>query len=430
MKKTHLIAVFVFLVLGFGSFYIFRKPSTVEQTYKFTRLDKDVAAKTDEYTVPFSAVLDEHYMSLYEQQQELQLLAILEQWTNERTKNISVGMHAPKRTLLAICSQYAVRCNLKISVAFDSEQKEFVLVDGKERKLHDLQLQSVQYLAARTQILNYLIEKINANLRMQVLLRLSGKEKKPVQDIIENQIISEKKLRLESEKRWVNFVKVIPHASRMTEEEKKAVFQSLQDRLKNEEIDRYVQKHVLRLPISVNIERPKTQFDVRWDWTPYLGPTPNKNIQFVAFCDFFSSSCRHLLSSYPNLSEAWPNVTFGFRPHFQNEDRFQLMISEMSMCVWLKAPKNFWPFIQEISLIERRNIEKNMYEALEKVQAPIENLKQCFLQRKTEAAVRYHIDTAGFYHIINSPVIFVGQEVYVGPIEGDNLMNLIRRQTL
>lgn len=429
MKKLFLILILV--VIGVMGLWVYfsKSKEIVAQIYQFTRLDPKIAAQSGEYKVFFKDILDENYQQLLEGEREVLILAAIEQWVIPGAiKSCSLKIKKPVRSIAAICNQYGVKCPADIQIHFDPNQETFFKTRNQVHSLDDLKPEDIKVLSQKTQILNYLLKKINESLRNQALKKLSQETKQNQEEYIDSYILSKEQLRAETEKSWYNLVAAIPHAKRMTEEEKKNTFEYLKTNVRSEEIDKYLQKVVLKIPIHVNIQKPKQKLSVRWEWTPYLGPEPTQNLSVIVFCDFFSASCRQLLSSFTTLSSAWPMVTFGFRPFFQDDDRFQLMIAEMSMCVWLKEPSKFWAFMKNIQLIEQNNLEPTLYTAVENAGANLSPIKQCFLNRETQKAVQYHLDSAAYYGVINTPVLFVGGEVFVGPIGDAELMMMIRRQ--
>lgn len=419
----------------YGFFYKKNKVLNSNTIYKFVILPVGTAAKvefknpiaqkSEDIIVLFEDILDNHYQSLLQKKEELLFLAAYEQWIKPNAgtyKKISFNSTKPKRDLLQICVQYGVSCLNTERIRFDSKQNDFLLLDGKKHQLSQLQTNTVPLLAVQTEILNYLSQKIDERIRNKVLYFRAKFKKQTVNDIVASEIISREELIKKTE------LFVVSQNTNLKAEVHKDIFNGIAENIKNEEVDKHIHKNYLVLPISVNIERPSHDFQTKWDWTPYFGKKPGQALKIILFADFFTDASKVAIKNVLKLKHEKNSITVGFRPYFKDQDQLQRLTAEVAMCVWSLYPEFFWSFLEKILSLQKNNLEEGLYKNVIDVGASLETIKQCALSRKMEKIIDYHLQSAQYLKIINTPVIFVGQEVHVGPLSSLDFKKMINRQ--
>lgn len=429
----------LFITFTIGGFFFLKKKKLRTNSlsvYIFKSLPQEQAAqvifknplsqKKETIVVSFSDVLDEHYKSLVEKKNELLVLAAYEQLISSRSQpssRVILGLPQPQRPFRNVCVQYGVVCNQNVDIQFNHQQHSFLKIDDKTFELIDLNQNTVPLLAVKTEILNYLLSKIDQTLRTKALYFLAKKNKSTVDQYIETQVIST--ARLDSLVRDVIFNQ---YKQTPVSEQKKLV-EWLKTTITQEEVNQHLQKNYFQLPILVNVEKPSYSFDIRWDWTPYFGEVSRGIPQVILFADLFNDASHNLLRSFLKFKTKNPMARFGFRPFFNAQDPFQFLAAEISMCVWSKSPKTFWDYLEKSLNIDRSKIEEELYRVVNESGGDSAVIKKCLLAREVKPVVEYHQQSALFYKIINAPVLFVGQEVHVGPMSEIDFKKTLHRQS-
>lgn len=408
MKLKYLIYPFFFLLVV-AVFFIYNNRdlglSKKNSTYVFSKLDPKVAAQVNfrkdlmvdgkPFSVMFEDIFDEHYSSLVNKKEELLVLAAIEQHVKPTDKKVIFGRAQLKRPLLEICNQYQVRCPKDNQVVFDSKQSVFLKTESGMFELNQIDQSSLQLRAAHSEVLNYLLQKISQVISNRVIYLIAKQQNLTVQEFI-NQYI-------------------FPH--------------SKTDKRPQNQIDKYVLQHFVKKPILVNIQQPQYDFESRWEWTPFFGIAPRSNsVHVVFFADFLSDASRKMLQLMLQYKNKKIDATFGFHPFFPSQDAMQRMLAEVSFCAWLQDKESFWKLLDHFLLLKKDFTEEELYELVQKENLNLKEVKSCFLQRKTKDVVDYHLKTAQFLKIINPPVVFIGNEVHIGPVSEMDFERVLERQ--
>ncbi|MBY0384618.1 hypothetical protein K2X05_05615 [bacterium] len=408
MKLKYLIYPFFFLLVVV-IFFIYNNRdlglSKKNSTYVFSKLDPKVAAQVTfrkdlmvdgkPFSVLFEDILDEHYTSLVNKKEELLILAAIEQHVNPTEKKIIFGTQKPKRLLKEICNQYQVHCPNDDQVVFDPQQSAFLKTDTGMFDLNQIDQSSLQLRAAHSEVLNYLLQKISQNISNRLIYLISKQQNLTAQEFIDQYIF--------------------PNAAKG-------------ERPQNQ-IDKYIQQHLVQKPIVINIQQPQYDFESRWEWTPFFGIAPRSNsVHVVFFADFLSDASRKMLQLMLQYKNKKLDATFGFHPFFPSQDAMQRMLAEVSFCAWLQDKEIFWKLLNSFLLLKKDFTEQELYELVQKENLNVKDLKSCFLQHKTKDVVDYHLKTAQFLKIINPPVVFIGNEVHIGPISEMDFERILERQ--
>lgn len=434
------VAIIVWTIVAVGGFFIWQKltdktPVRTKSSYTFASLPPEVAAQVEfknsgfndgkPFVIPFENVLDEHYKSLNTKKQELLFLAAYEQLIKPNAganKKSILNIPAPQRKLEEVCTQYGVACENLSDISFVPTQKDFAVVDGQSFSLKDLKQDTVPLLAVKTEILNHVLSRIDEKIRTKLLYALAKEAGQPVQEYIQAKIISATDLAMLSEQELLRVQPDLPKEAR------KPLLQAMSETKKNEAIDLYLQKNAIELPMKINIDKPKNDFKTRWEWTPYFGEQAGKGIDVILFADFFNDASRTSIRNFLKYQKFDYGATFGFRPYFKKEDQFQWLAAEITMCVWSEQKKVFWQFLERSLFAKKDTVEADFYKAIQDVGGNMESAKRCALSRSMQKVVEYHIQSAQYLKIINTPVVFVGNEVHVGPLSSSDFEKMLLRQ--
>lgn len=440
MNLKNTVVAVVILLVGVGGYFFLSKrgakaPERAQDAYKFTALGSGVAAQVSlknpqlngnkDISISFQEVLDEHYKSLLGKKNELLFLAGYEQFVKPKlasVKRVSFKLEKPKRPLAEVCSQYGVDCQKIGIIEFNPLQKEFLVLDGEVVGVQQLQQKTVPLLAVKTEILNYILQKVDEIIRTKMLYLISKELQLTAQNFIENKIITAAELTALADKELKRLIPDLPA------NEKSRHLQWVRDLKKNEATDIYIQKNHLELPILVNVDQPQNDFKTRWEWTPYFGAKPGKAISVVLFVDFFSDASRTAIRNFLRYKAYDYNATFGLRPYFSKNDQLQWVAAEVSMCMWVKQPQVFWTYLEKALTASRDTVEGDLYKAIENAGGNVETIKKCVLSRDMKKVVEYHLQSAEYLKIINPPVVFVGNEVVVGPLGNSDFEKMLLRQ--
>lgn len=438
-KKTVLQLVVVVVVVSVAAiFFLFKKERRAgpqDSIYTFVKLPPGTAAQVklkdsklmgqDQVVVLFSDILDEHYKSLVGKQQELLFLAGFEQILKSRIstfKKASFKLSKPLRPLAQVCSQYGVACSRLEDIDFDLGQKEFLVVDNEAIPLLQIKQNTTPLLGAKTEVLNYLLQRIDEQLRMKLLYHVAKKEQKSIQQVVETHIAPSEKIVALAEAEVDRLYQPLSRAAR------KPFYAALKEAKTNQAIDEYLQRNILQLPISVNIDRPFNDFKTRWDWTPFFGKKPGTSIDVVLFVDMFSDASRTAVRQFLQQMDTQAIATFGIRPYFSGTDPIQWVAAEIQLCVWKHQTNLYWSFLEKSLKAKRDSVESDMYTALKDAGGDLERVKSCAIRRETKPVVEYHLQSAQYLRIINTPVYFIGNEVFVGPLSAGDFAKTLSRQ--
>ncbi len=434
MRKKHfLYAAFVFAVIFI--FIVYNKRDLgfrdFQAVYLFTKLDPKIAAQVvfkkesgleaPVFQIPFDEILDVHYASLNQKKEELLILSALQQHVKPTQKFASFALKKPPRPLQEICSQYQFPCFDEKKIKFDPKQEVFLKTDQGTFTMEQINTSHLSLRAAHTEILNHLLGRIDEKIRSRVLYTLAKQQNLAVQDYIEKNIVKNQDL-LKYVDQDLEYRQVAPA-------ERPAMMSGRVEQKKLMMVDEYLLKNFIQKPIVVNIQQPKYEFENRWEWTPFFGKQPLKNsLHVILFADHFSEASRQLIQTLLKYRNQKTEVTFAFRPLFFEQDAMQRMLTEMSFCVWSENKEIYWDFLQKTLQLKNDFTEQQLYALVEDSGLAVADIKTCFLQRKMKDAVDYHLQTAKFLKIITPPVLFIGNEVHIGPLTEDTFNRILKRQ--
>lgn len=439
MFKKILLFGAVAVLLGAGVFLFFTKKGIGRRAqtavYTFTSLPAGVAAQVElkdstltgqsVLTIHFEDILDEHYKSLVGKQQELLFLAGYEQFLKPRAstfKTASFKLQKPARPISQVCSQYGIPCERASDISFDPQQKDFLVMDKETFALGKLEQNTVPLLGVKSEVLNYLLQRIDENARAKLFYFLAKKDKIDIQEYFEQKILSEKDLEA------ISLQELVRQNPQITSSEKTAALGWMKDVKKNQAIDEHLRTNMFNLPIKVNIEKPSHDFKTRWDWTPFFGEKPGSAVDVVLFVDAFSDASRSAVRQYLRQMDFGKNATFGVRPYFPAVDPLQWLAAEISMCVWKHNKNIYWKFLELSYDAKRDSVESDLYAAVTKAGGSMDVVRACATSREMKKVVEYHLQSAKYLKIINAPVYFIGNEVVVGPLSGNDFEKMLNRQ--
>lgn len=434
MKFKYFVYIFFFFLLV-AVFIVYNKRDLglkkSNSTYSFSKLDPKVAAQVylrkdlmvdgKPFLVLFEDILDEHYVSLVQKKDELLILAAIEQHVKPSDQKIVFGAKKPKRPLSEICNQFQVNCVDESRISFDDKQPSFLKTDRGPFHMSQIDVSGLQMRAAQSEVLNYLLEKISQKISQRVTYLIAKQQNLTAQEFIEKYIVSMARLK--------QIVTASLASSDFSTEEKKRLEPILMSQKRQELIDKYLLQHFVQKPIIVNIQQPQFNFETRWDWTPFFGIAPRDNsLHVIFFADFLSDASRKVIQLMLKQQDQKREATFGFRPLFSSQDAMQRMIVEVSFCAWLQDKSSFWKLLARFIKLHKDFTESDLYELAQQENLNVAELKQCFLQRKTKEAVDYHLQSARYLRIINPPVVYIGNEVHIGPISENDFERIFDRQ--
>jgi hypothetical protein len=395
-----------------------------ESIFEYKHLRGNLLAQSGDLTVTASEINDLAYRALNEKRAEILAMLAYKQFVLPVGAGAAVlGFPEPRRSLKSICNQYGVSYNDKIRITFQPNERFAVKIGENIYKQSEINRDNIFWLAVESEIFQYSLLSIEAKIKEKALYRAAKKRGETVQGFVEQVL---KNQILEPSQKDVDDYLALTTKSGFNRDVAAAY---LRDLHKKNALDAYLEKKELKLPILVNMQRPEYKFDLKYDWTPSLG-NPKSHLKILVVGDFFSDSSQRLISQMAELHRKWPNLLFGFQPYFQNEDRFQRMVAEMSLCVWSRDKDHFWDFLKQSKNFTRENVEEDMYLAIADAKMALDPIKKCFLSRQSKEAVDYHLKYADYLGIKNAPVIFIGQEVFLGPLSTQSLENTIARQAL
>lgn len=434
MRKKHFLYIFFLFAVVFV-FFLYNKRDlgfrSSQATYLFTKLDPKIAAqvvfkkktalKEPVYQIPFDEILDVHYVSLAQKKEELLILSALKQHLKPNTKFASFALKKPQRPLQEICNQYQFVCPDSKKIKFDPNQDVFLKTDQGSITLEQIDTSHLYLRAAHTEVLNHLLAGIDEKIRGRVLYSLAKQQNLSVQDYIEKNIVKNEDL-LKYVNQDLEYRQVAPA-------ERPSMVSGRVEQKKLMMVDEFLLKNFIQKPIVVNIQQPKYEFENRWEWTPFFGQKPLKNsLHVILFADHFSEASRQLIQTVLKYKKQKTDATFAFRPFFFEQDAMQRMLVEMSFCVWSENKDAYWDLLEKTLLLKNDFTEQQLYAIVEDVGIKVDDVKTCFLQRKMKDAVDYHLQTAKFLKIITPPVLFIGNEVHIGPLTEDTFTRILKRQ--
>lgn len=434
--KYILLAMFLFLLAGAFVYYNKRDLGlrSGAQTYTFAPLEKNQAALVrfrseslqpfSPFIITFEDILDNHYSSLVQKKEELLLASALEQFAL-KAKNITVGAAPFARPLRQICNQYGFRCPQMQKVKFFGPQNYFLQVDEQVVYREQVKVDSVAFKAAMSEVLDYLISKINKKIQARLLYLLAKENNMTAQEYVDQKILKEEELQ--------TWAKVASTSYSRSEEEQKAYASLLYQQHKDRTITDYLFKSYVQVPVVVNIQQPQFNFVARWDWTPFFGIAPRKNsLHVTLFYDFFSQASRETLKMLLSFKDKKIDFTVGLHPVFAENDRMQFFLTEYLFCAWMKNPEDFWKLLKGLSENFTPQTPQNSEEQTDKLMASLgidsSSLKKCAIARETKDVVDYHLKTAQYLRLNSLPALFIGNEVHLGPITQVEFEQILSRQ--
>ncbi len=401
------------------------------QNYTFSKLDTKLAAQVrfrgeslasiSPFQITFEEILDVHYRTLAEKKDHLLLASALEQFALQSKDVISVGQAPPSRKLLEICNQFGFRCPPESRVKFAGPQNYFLQVNGRSITLDQVKQDSIILKAAHSEILDYLITRIDEKIRGKVLYVLAKEQKQTIQEYVDKNIVREDEL--------VEWSKKASVAYSSSEDEQKYYAGHLYQQHKDRVITDFLLKNHVQKPIVVNIQRPQFNFETRWEWTPFFGIAPRKNsVHVIIFYDYFSQASRSTLKMLTALREKKIDYTVGFRPAFAETDRMQEFLTEYFFCAWLKNPGDYWLLLEKLSDLKVDFSEEQVNEIAAREGVNLDTIKKCLLAQEAKEIVQYHRKTAQYLRLTALPTTFIGNEVHVGPLNAVDFERILNRQ--
>lgn len=412
-----LLAVAVF----FGRSLIHKSTSRQSQgPYRFVKLPSPLMARAGDVTLNQDAVLDLHYISLTERQAEMRLALSYEQFAAQIQKATSVSwrMKKPLKKIKDLCVMFGVICADSPIHRYDLSQKDFLVIDGRGIDDGQLKTENLAWQALQTEILNHIIANVERGLRRQGLLTLAAAAQMSTQDFARERILANHDLPALAQER---LQKDFPSGG------ERHLAKMYETQIQDEIIDAFLREHYVKLPIEINVRRPEVKLDLRWDWVPHLGDSKSP-LRVIFVSDYFSESGQQIFAQIKDFQKRWPHVVFGHRPFFPKGDTYQVMLSEMSFCVWNSYSPRYWDFLQKASFLKQPNFEQDLFAILEELKIDTPDMKSCFLQRRYKNAVEYHQKWLAHYRILAAPVSFIGDEVYMGAVQVPILDKIISRQ--
>lgn len=424
-----ILGVAVVVLLGAGGFFLYSKkqaqvPLPRLSVYEFKTLPPEVIAQSGEIVVPLANIVDDHYNNLVRKKIELHMALAYQQFgAVEKDALVKFSAPMPEKDLNQVCVLYNLNCyGLEHAHYLDDPAQAYISVDGKSYTVADVNKDNIHWIALESEFTTYILEKVNAYLRDKGLYQLSQQMNKNAADIVEDDILAGRDVNAEVEHMFGEW-NTNPQAGK-DDKAFKAMFKT---QVINSAIDQYLYKSVLRLPIAINLDVPKRRIEMRWDATPHLGK-PDSGFDFVIHADFFSTASHQLFRHLEEFHQQYPFITLGFRPFVPAEDRLQRVAGELSLCVWNLDPENFWKFLATAEKWSRNDMENDMYKNMNELKMDSEAMKQCLLRRDSKQAMDFHSQYAQSLGLIVAPVMFIGQEVYIGAIPFYKIEQIVKRQ--
>ena len=103
------------------------------------------------------------------------------------------------------------------------------------------------------------------------------------------------------------------------------------------------------------------------------------------------------------------------------------MVADMSFCIWMEEHKKYWRVLPKLQKLSEKSFEERMFTALGEEDLDVARLKACFFERKYRDAFQYHLGYADYLKAQSLPILFVGGEVFVGPVSLDEIREAIGR---
>jgi hypothetical protein len=401
------------------------------QTYTFSQLDAKEAAlvrfrgealsKIATYTIPFDEILDEHYGTLVRKKDDVLLASALEEFGLKTKAVILVGRAKPNRKIAEICNQFGFRCPSEDQLRFEGPQNYLLKIDNDIIKAEQVKAESIVFKAAHSEILDYLISRINEKIRARSLYFLAKEKNQSVQEYVNQNIIREDEV--------LQWAQKASAAYSSSSEEQKLFSRHLYQQHKDRLITDYLINNFVQKPIVVNIQRPQFNFEARWEWTPFFGMAPRKNsVHVVLFYDYFTQASRNTLKMLLAWREKKIDFTVGLRPSYPESDRMQGFLTEYLFCAWLKNPDDYWKLLESFTTLQVGFTEEQVNGLAMQAGVKIDPVKKCVIAREAKDVVDYHLKTAQFLRLYSLPTTFIGNEVRVGPLDAVEFERILNRQ--
>ncbi len=314
----------------------------------------------------------------------------------------------PTKDLSALVEALGVTYNESITVEYKGTQHGSTLAESKGGKV----LTWDQFLNADMshsrlygQVFQQRMQRLNGIVTRRYLLEASKKESIPMEEYVKDKILQGELSATEDDIKEFAKQKNISESD-LTEDMMQRLKEIVLQKIRDEKIENYVAKNLIKSPVQVAFYRPERKISTQFlsDDIHHWGDSKNTPLVYIGHwrCD----DCTSSLQTFLDLKDQWSDKVSGYLIHFFPErDRLARMETEAGFCVGSLDSKAYWTYIDEILKSTEEDSEAKINTAAKNAGVDFTAFRDCFLKRKFQDKVDAHLEYAKKLGLTSPPVI-------------------------
>lgn len=326
----------------------------------------------------------------------------------------------------SLLNQYGIAYEPSVEVEFQANPKKGrqVLLDNKILSLDDVNRDHYLWGAYQTEKFEFYLSEIDKKLKNQKLFEEATRLQLSIQeyrdqyiDLNMQQSITPERLGQVSQKRGL--------AS--TPQGKAQAKKILIEKIRKKNLDYFSEKYLLDLPIQVNLKPPQFMVDLNHESVPYFGPK-NSQLSVAIFSDSTSPSSNQLMSEIYKIANKYQGLHMEYRPILSGGNIFQELREKINSCVWEEFPDSYWEYQVDAQGFYNERTQEKLLSVVRAKGLDDKTIEKCLHSKRAQQVVDYHKKYASYLGIHSGPVVFVGGEVLIPPVNIQKIEKLINRQ--
>lgn len=348
----------------------------------------------------------------------LAYLKIAESRADGSKGKIDVYLEATETPLSQILARFDRVPTAGLEIAFQESTDSNLIAqfDGQKVTHDDIDKNHFVLQSIEQRRFQEVASQLNSQISRILLSELANKKQKGLQEFVNDEVLKGKTQTVSDEELKAYLAKIGFSEQELTDDLRTRFMDGIKLRREQELIEAYIAKNVLKGPIAVAFDPPRTNLALSREWKPIMG-YDDAPVSLIAFSGISCSDCPDFVKTVEQLMKRHDgHLKLNWIHHFNTSDGLGRTLAEAALCVDAVKNGRALEFVRAFSSPEAKVDDTVFYDWAKANGVDQEKFRSCYLERKNEKLVEQHLAYSKKIGIVSNPTLWVEGRTFQGSV--------------
>jgi protein-disulfide isomerase len=203
---------------------------------------------------------------------------------------------------------------------------------------------------------------------------------------------------------------------------------SLAQQKEQRAVEAYVAKNLLKGPVKVSFQPPRTAIHLSDKWTPVAG-YKDAPISMIAFAGTTCPDCPAFVSTVAGAMEKHKGyLKLNWIHNFNSEDGVARMMAQASLCLDALKPGHSLTFLNDFSQKAATLDENSFYSWVKAKGLDEAAFKTCFVGQQQNELLNQHLTYVKQVGVVANPTLWIEGQMLEGIVRSEDVDRIVEEQ--